>query len=275
MKYILVDDETQWRDRVKDVIERFNNNKTIQDGLTKKFGSPIQLTLLLEAKDFNNQVINSLTEADIVFMDIRLDGGSEPTGLNHLQFANRDLQRKIVILTNFTGEYENRKDEFPQILEWLNKPLRTRALESIVDRTHIRINNLRAIYHDDCVEFVSNGVQIPYNTINYIFTGGGEVTLVFTDGRRRAFAANLLRLQDFKGRGGLRQVNNGFIINIENTVGTTYWWQIEHNTKQMPAHYEVNSPHLDMSRAEILERNRVTNNYLPIIADMATRPPLT
>jgi DNA-binding LytR/AlgR family response regulator len=221
MTYIIIDDEVKWRENVINTIKRLNEDANIQHSFKQKFGDNIILNLLLSTDSFG-ELIDKLDNADIIFTDIRF-GGSE-RGLNFLKNLNRGIQKKIVVLTQYKGDYQNQENDFPQVIAWLEKPLKMEALVNTIDRIYIQMNGLRAVHGNDFVEIVARQLKIYYNSINYISTGGAELVIVLQDNTEYTFSANLLCLQHFNKKGGLRQINSGFIININYEIENNYAW---------------------------------------------------
>jgi DNA-binding LytR/AlgR family response regulator len=255
--YVVVDDDKVFRERIITIVEEFNISEEIQTYFKTTYPNSdgIQLKFYAQHEGMDNKVLKNMNDADITFLDLRYDGDNE-VGIHLLNLLANQNRKKVIVVTSYKAEYENEKAKYPQVLDWMHKPIRLENLVDAIDKFYIQNENIASVYREDYVEIIAgNRRVIPYSEIVCAKSGGREVILFLTDGTSPAFSANTLSIAKFENRSQLRRVSSSFLINLSKK------WKVAENPKG-----SFFATPMDYKFAELIEADRkITHNFINII----------
>jgi DNA-binding LytR/AlgR family response regulator len=255
--YVVVDDDKIFRERIIATVEEFNKCEEIQTYFKTTYPNSdgMQLKFYAQHEGMDNNVLRNMNDADITFLDLRY-GGDNEVGIHLLNLLAKGNHKRVIVVTGYKAEYENKAENYPQVLDWMHKPISLENLRIAIDKFYIQNENIAAVYQENSVKITGkNGCIIPYDEIVCAKSGGREVILFLTDGTSNVFSANTLSIARFENRSQLRRVSASFLINLKQQ------WRVAENPRGsfFATPVEYNFP-------ELIEIERkITHNFLSVI----------
>jgi DNA-binding LytR/AlgR family response regulator len=262
-KYVVVDDEKVFRERIVAVANEFNKSESIQDYFMSTYPAcgGIQLEFYAEHEGIDNNVFGNMRDADITFLDLRYSENNQG-GFDLLTGLRNESQRSIIVVTSYLEQYATQANNFHQVLAWVQKPLQLDNLKDAIDKFYIKNENIAAVYREDFVEIIAkNGRKVFYNEIICAKSGGGQVRLFLKNGETLTYGANTLSITNFEKSAQLKRVSSSFLINLDLS------WNIKSDqTEQL----YVNSTQYELPELIEIDR-RITLNFKSIIPMIANK----